>query len=246
MRGERRAYLEPAPDGGLYWGPLAKGTLVRRYKRFLADVVLDDGAAIVAHTANTGTMLGCSEPGRTVWLSRHEGRGRKHPFTLEMIDMPTALVGVNTGVPNRLVKNAVLCGKIPELADYDAARSEVGFGSSRLDLMLSSPERGKAYVEIKNCSLAEDGVAYFPDAVTARGTKHLGELEIAVSRGERAVLFLLVQRGDATAFSPADHIDPEWGRALRRAISNSVEILAYRARLGLDMTHVGPRLPVRL
>lgn len=242
-----RPYLSPTPDGGLYWGALTRGTLVRRYKRFLADVTLADGSTVTAHTANTGTMLGCSEPGRPVWLSRHDDKpDRKYPFTLEMIRMPGTLVGVNTGVPNKLVKAAVAAGNIAELPPPDEMAGEVRRGESRLDVWLGYAGRADTLVEVKNCSLVEGGTAYFPDAVTARGARHLEELAKLAAAGERAVIFLLVQRGDAERFSPADHIDPVWGRTLRRVLAEGVEILAYRAAPTLTSVRIDRRLPVVL
>lgn len=239
-------YLQPTADGGLAWGPLMEGVLLRRYKRFLADVRLPDGTVVTAHTANTGAMLGCSEPGRPVWLSRHDSPTRKLPYTLEMIAMPTALVGVNTGVPNKLVRAAVMAGAVPELPVPDASRAEVTRGASRLDLVLSRHGASDTVVEIKNCSLVEDGTAYFPDAGTARGARHLEELAAIAGNGERAVIFILVQRADAARFSPADHIDPHWGRTLRRVLDAGVEILAYRAALDMEGIRVDVRLPVVL
>ncbi len=237
-------YLSPDGNGGLSWGNLFEGVLLRRYKRFLADVRLVNGESIIAHTANTGSMLGCSQSGSTVWLSRHDTGTRKYPYTWEMIDIPTSRVGINTGVPNRLVKAATLAGRIPEFPFPVTVRSEVPLGKSRLDLMLTAAEQPDVYVEIKNCSLAEEGVALFPDAITARGAKHLEALAEIASRGCRAVLFVLAQRSDVVRFKPADHIDPHWGRTLRRVITAGVEILAYRAHLTLETVAIGERLPV--
>lgn len=239
-------YLAPTPEGGLLWGPLTRGTLLQRYKRFLADVRLADGTVVTAHTANTGTMLGCSEPGRAVWLSFHDIPTRKLKYTLEMIDMPTALVGVNTGVPNRLVKTAVLAGAVPELPVPATAKPEVRCGASRLDLQLRYESGPDTLIEIKNCSLAVDGAACFPDAVTARGARHLEELAALAGEGRRAVIFIVAQRRDVTRFSPADHIDPEWGRTLRKVLREGVELLAYRADIDTRGVAIGVRLPVVL
>jgi sugar fermentation stimulation protein A len=236
-------YLAPTPQGGLAWGPLAEGRLVRRYKRFLADVEID-GRVVTAHTPNTGRMIGCSEPGRTVWLSRHDNPGRKYPLTLEMIAMPTALVGVNTLVPNRLAAEAARQGLLRELSGPARVETEVASGRSRLDLRLTGPDGATVMVEVKNCTLAENGTAYFPDAVTARGAKHLEELASLVRAGSRAAIFILVQRADADRFSPADHIDPEWGRRLRLAMAAGVEVWTYRADLTLTEITLGPSLPV--
>lgn len=240
------AYLSPTPEGGLRWGPLTEGTLVRRYKRFLADVLLPDGRTVTAHTPNTGSMRGCSEPGRRVWMSRHDGRGRKYEHTLEMIEMDHGLVGINTGVPNRLVKTAALAGLIPEFGTVAEAKSEVKTGGSRLDLLLRNGEGRITFVEIKNCSLVENDTAFFPDAVTERGRRHLEELGELASRGTGAVIFLLVQRKDAIAFRPADHIDPEWGKALRAAVKTGVRLIAYQADLNLREIRLGKKLPVEL
>ena len=169
-----------------------------------------------------------------------------HSVTWEMIDIPTSRVGINTGIPNRLIKAAALAGLIPEFPFPVTVRSEVPLGKSRLDLMLTAAERPDIYVEIKNCSLAEDGTALFPDAITARGTRHLEELARIASMGCRAVLFILAQRSDVVRFKPADHIDPNWGRTLRRVIAAGVEILAYRANLTLEAVTIGERLPVDL
>lgn len=240
------AYLSPTPDGGLLWGALTRGTLLKRHKRFLADVRLDDGRRLTAHTPNTGAMTGCSEPGRPVWLSRHPGGTRKYEYTLEMIDMPDALVGVNTAVPNRLVRAAALAGAVPEFPHPVDVRSEVRHGDSRLDLLLRAPDSPDIFVEIKNCTLVENKTALFPDAVTARGRKHLEELARLAETDSRAVLFILVQRGDAECFSPADHIDPAWGETLRQVVRRGVEALAYRAVLDTSGVRIGARLPVRL
>lgn len=239
------SYLAPTPAGGLSWGPLVQGRLVRRYKRFLADVELN-GQVITAHTPNTGRMIGCSEPGRPVWLSLHEGAKRKYPHTLEMIKMPTALVGVNTMIPNRLAALAAARGLLAEVGGPAEVETEVRSGASRLDLLLTEASGAQIMVEVKNCTLAEGGVAYFPDAVTARGGKHVDELAGLARGGLRAAVFILVQRADADSFAPADHIDPEWGRRLRAAAAEGVEVWAYRADLNLTTISLGPRLPVRL
>ena len=240
------SYLSPTPNGSLLWGDLTEGVLIRRYKRFLADVELSDGQVITAHTANTGAMTGCSEPGRPVWLSPHDAPGRKYKYTLEMIRMPDALVGVNTAVPNRLVKAAILAGAVPELRGYNKVRSEVRHGDSRLDLFLEGPGKVDAFVEIKNCTLVESGTALFPDAATVRGARHLEELARIVQGGGRAVVFVLVQRGDAERFAPADHIDPVWGNLLRQVTAKGVELLSYRADLSTRQIAIGTRLPTIL
>jgi len=215
-------------DGArIKWPNLIQGTLIKRYKRFMADVKLRNGHVVTAHCPNTGSMLECSEPGRPVYLSRHNNPKRKLKYTWEMIEMPGSLVGTNTMVPNKLVKASIEAGKVPELAGFDSIRSEVKYGqNSRIDLLLENKDN-RCFVEIKNCTLVMDGVALFPDAVTSRGLKHLVELQDQARMGDRSVMFYLVQRMDATLFKPADHIDPAYGRELRRVLKNGVEILAY-------------------
>ncbi len=231
------------PHGrGIAWPKLVEGTLIRRYKRFLADVKLRNGHGVTVHCPNSGSMKTCSEPGRPVYLSRHDSPRRKLRYTWELIHMPAGLVGVNTLVPNRLVQKGADDGSIPELSGYDPGRREVPYGrGSRIDLLL---ERGdeRCYVEVKNCTLVEGETACFPDAVTARGLKHLHELEAQAKAGRRAVIFFLIQRMDAVRFAPADRIDPAYGRALRRVMKAGVEALAYDVEI--DLERIALRRPV--
>ncbi len=230
-------------SGHLNWPPLVQGTLIRRYKRFLADVRLRNGHVVIAHCPNSGSMLACSEPGRTVYLSRHKNPKRRLRYTWEMTEMPTSLVGVNTMVPNRLVKAAILAGKIERLTGYDHVRSEVRYGrNSRIDLLL---ERGtdRCLVEVKNCTLVTKGVACFPDAITARGLKHLKELQDQIRLGDRSVILYLIQRMDARLFRPADHIDPAYGQELRKAIRNGVEIMVYDVAMDLKQIQLNREIP---
>jgi len=236
--GEKKGYIK--------WPRFLQGTLLKRYQRFKADVRLRNGHVVTALCPNTGSMLSCSEPGRTVYLSRQHRPSRKLKYTWEMIKMPTSLVGINTLVPNRLVKAAVTAGDIPGLSGFDVIRSEVRYGTnSRIDLLLEKGE-DRCFVEVKNCTLAEGRTAYFPDAITSRGLKHLNELEREKGAGHRAVMFYLIQRMDADAFRPADHIDPEYGRALRRAARKGLEILAYDVRIDLAGIRLNRLLPVQL
>jgi len=238
---------DPASPAGLTWPPLVRGTLVKRYKRFLADVILENGTTVTAHCPNTGSMTDCCEPGRPVYLSVHDNPKRKYPHTWELIQMPESLVGVNTLVPNRLVKQAVLTGQVAELAGYAEVRSEVRMGArSRVDLMLQDDKRGTCHVEIKNCTMVRNGRAYFPDAVTTRGLKHLHELAALVSKRNRSVMFYLIQRMDAEEFRPADPIDPAYGKALRQAVAQGVEILAYDVQIDLRGIRLNRRRPCRL
>jgi len=220
-------------NGGLLWGPLVRGVLVKRYQRFLADVRLGNRRLVTAHCPNTGSMLSCSEPGRPVYLSPHNNPSRRLRYTWEMIEMPGSLVGVNTRTPNLLVKTAAGAGKIPALSGYDLIKTEVRTGDSRLDLVLEGSDRRPCFVEIKNCTLVEEGTAFFPDAVTQRGRKHLANLAGLAENGRRAVIFFLIQRMDARLFRPADHIDPEYGRALRRAVRAGVEVMVYDVAISL-------------
>lgn len=233
-------------DGFITWPRLVKGILVKRYKRFMADVKLKNGHIVAAHCPNSGSMLACSEPGRPVYLSRHNNPKRRLKYTWEMIDMPTSLVGVNTMIPNRLVKSSILADKIPTLSGYTHVYSEVKYGkNSRIDLLLEK-EKARCFVEIKNCTLVRDGIAAFPDAVTSRGLKHLIELQRERRCGNRAVMLFLVQRMDAHRFKPADHIDPAYGRELRRAGNNGVEIMVYDVLLDSEGIRLNHPLPYEI
>jgi sugar fermentation stimulation protein A len=224
------------------WPDLVEGILLRRYKRFIADVRLKDGQMVSVHCPNSGSMRGCSEPGRRVYLSVHNSSHRKFPYTWELIDMGTSLVGINTIVPNHLVRKAVSKGKIKGLTGYETIDTEVRYATgTRFDLLLKGDAR-KCFVEVKNCTLVEYNTAYFPDAITIRGLRHLRDLQSAVRRGYRAVIFFLIQRMDATRFAPADHIDPEYGKELTKALSNGVEIMAYDVHL--DLIGISIRRPV--
>ena len=226
--------------------PLFHGTLIRRYQRFLADVELDDGSLVTAHTPNTGSMLGCARPGSRVLLSRSDNPGRKYPHSWELVHTDGLWVGINTQLPNRLAREGIENGVIAELAGYRSIRAEVPYGvGSRIDLLLSG-ERGHCYVEVKNVTLVEKGCALFPDAVTARGQKHLRELMEVVRLGHRGVNLFVVQRGDGDCVSPADAIDPAYGALLREAAGAGVELLAYRATVTRTEIRLSQRLPVLL
>lgn len=234
-------------NDGLLWPDLISGRLVNRYKRFLTDVVLENGETVTAHCPNSGTMKTCCEPGRKVYLSSHDNPKRKLKYTWEMIDMPTSLVGINTQVPNRLVAESIGSSKIAEFADYDQVDREVSVGNhTRLDLLLSAPGKKQCYVEIKNCTLVSDETALFPDAVTKRGLKHIETMETLLERGYRCVMFYLIQRMDATVFKPADRIDPDYGRALRSAHEKGLEILVYDTVIDLKSIAVNRRIPCDL
>ena len=228
--------------------PLLRGRFQRRYKRFFADVLLDDGEAITAHTPNTGTMLTCKDPGALAYVSPADNPKRKLRYTWELVQSGEVLVGVHTGRANDLAEEAIREGVVAELQGYPALRREVRYGqNSRIDILLHGDEgRPDCYVEIKNVTLARDGVALFPDAVTARGAKHMAELAAMVQDGSRAVVLFVVQRQDCDGFSPADEIDPAYGRALRDAVAAGVEALAYQAVVTPEELRLDRRLPVVL
>jgi len=227
--------------------PLLPGRLIKRYKRFLADIELADGSIITAHCPNSGSMLGCNLPGSPVLLSLSPNPNRKLAYTWELLQVDGFWVGLNTMLPNRLAEEAILNGVITELQGYELLRREVPYGSerSRIDLLLEG-EKGRCYVEVKNVTLVEDGQALFPDAVTTRGQKHLRELIEVVQNGDRGVLLFTVQRGDGAAVAPADRIDPVYGKLLREAVKNGVKALAYRAEVTPEQIRLTERLAVVL
>ena len=230
----------PAGTGMRFSAPLMPATLVRRYKRFLADVELPSGETITVHCANPGAMIGLNAPGARVWLSKSANATRKLPHSWELIEVDLGagveLVGINTGHPNALAGEAIAAGLIPELAGYATARREVRYGeSSRVDFLLEGPPRPACYVEIKNVHLMrERGLAEFPDAVTRRGARHLAELAAMVAAGHRAVMLFLIQIGSAQCFKLARDIDPAYGQAYDAARRAGVEVIAYRCVISRD------------
>lgn len=226
--------------------PLVHGTLIRRYKRFLADVRLDDGSEVTAHVANSGAMLGTSAPGMEVWLSPANSPTRKLAWSWELCRVDNALIGVNTAWPNLIAAEAVAAGQIAELAGYDTIRREVKYGqNSRIDLLLEAPGRPTCYVEVKNVHLKRGAWAEFPDAVTVRGAKHLRELRDMVAGGARAVMLYLVQREDCTGFRPAADIDPTYAEGLRAAMGDGVEAICYTCAMTLEGITIKGRLPIQ-
>jgi sugar fermentation stimulation protein A len=229
---------------------LLRGTLIRRYKRFLADVRLDDGRLVTATCPNTGSLLGLNAPGSVVWLSQSDSPTRKYPFTWELVEADLgagpALVGINTGHPNKLVAEAVAARRIKALAGYPTLRREVKYGrNSRIDLLLEDAQRGLCYVEIKNVHLSRrHGLAEFPDSVTARGVKHLAEMSDMVRQGHRAVMVFLIQRAEATRLALARDIDPGYGAAFDKARAAGVETIALRCRVGIDEIAVDRPVPI--
>lgn len=217
--------------------PLLRGRLLRRYNRFLADLVLDSGEEVTAVCPNTGSMLGLTDPGSVVWVSTSDSPSRKYRYTWEMVEADLgrgpALVGINTGHPNVLVAEALARRRLRPLEGYPLLRREVRYGAnSRIDILLECPERGRCYVEVKNVHMMRRaGLAEFPDSITARGTKHLRELAEMVRAGHRAVMIFLIQRADATRLALARDIDPAYGTAFEEAAAAGVEMLAYRCSL---------------
>lgn len=229
--------------------PLIRGTLVRRYQRFLAEVALDDGEVVTAHCANPGSMLGVNASGSEVWLSVARNPTRRLRYTWELIRVGGNLVGINTCRPNGLVAQAIAGGAIPELAGYAVCRREVKIGrNSRVDLLLEGPDRPPCLVEVKSVTLRRDGrpgrPLEFPDAVTERGTKHLRELAGAVQKGARAVMIYLAQRDDGDHFVIAQDIDPAYAEALRAAMAIGVEALCYRCRVSVAGIKVRDRVRI--
>lgn len=213
--------------------PLVPATLVQRYKRFLFDAILADGRAITGFCPNTGSMRGLTAPGSRIWLSEHFGTTRKYPHMLEMVEVDGRIVGVNTGLPNRLAEEAILAGLVGDLHEYEGLRREQKYGrNSRIDILLDDPVKGRAYVEVKNVHFSRTpGLAEFPDSPTARGAKHLVELCDVVAAGHRGIMIYLVQRDDCTAFRICDDLDPLYAKAFRNAREHGVEALAVECRV---------------
>lgn len=219
-----------------FHAPLIKGTLIKRYKRFMADVTLEDGTVVTAHCANSGSMLSVKDEGAEVWLSPAANPDRKLKYTWELIRVGDALVGVNTALPNKIAEEAIAEGRVEELSGYATIRREVKYGkNSRIDILLEDEDKPSCYVEVKNMTLKRDlspgAPAEFPDAVTARGAKHLVELGDMVEQGHRAVMFYLVNRDDSESATIAADIDPTYAEELTKAVKRGVEIVAYACEL---------------
>ncbi|MEL6348152.1 MAG: DNA/RNA nuclease SfsA [Myxococcota bacterium] len=230
--------------------PLSDGTLIRRYKRFLADVRLPDGRTVTAHCPNPGSMKTCAEAGWRVRMSHNNNPRRKLRWTLEMVyderDLP---ILINTGRPNDIVAEALENKAIPDFASYTRIRREVRYGDekSRIDFLMTDDNLPDCYIEVKNVTLkAGPDLAAFPDATTRRGQKHLRELMTQQKAGDRAVLLFLVSRGGMAAMRPADDIDPEYGRLLRAAATAGVEVRAHRLTFNGNDLSVGTEVPVHL
>ncbi len=223
---------------------LYPGTLVRRYKRFLADIRLDTGETITAHCPNSGSMKSVNIPGNRVQVSRSDNPKRKYLYTWELIEINQVWVGINTLRTNHIVGEALKNGSIPELI-YPSVTPEIRVGSSRIDFLLKH-DALRCYVEVKNVTLEERGVALFPDSETKRGLKHLHELIELSQQGYRAVIFYLIQREDCRLFKPAFNIDPAYATALDKAVDRRVEIMAWQACVSPREIRIDRPLPVDL
>lgn len=225
--------------------PLVRGRLVQRYKRFFADVVLEDGRALTAHCPNPGAMLGLNTPGLPCFLSRSDDPKRKLAHTLELAEVDGGLVGINTQRPNGLVAEALAADALPELAGYATHRREVRYGAaSRVDFLLEHPDRQPAWLEVKNVHLRREGtLAEFPDCVAARSTRHLRELAAMVGEGHRAVVLFVVQRTDCDRFAAAADCDPAFAQALADVAAAGVEVLVYGCRITPQEIRLAERIP---
>lgn len=227
--------------------PLLPARLIRRYKRFLADCRLEDGREITAHCANPGSMMGLAEPGTKIWLEPNNDPKRKLKFGWKLVDHENGhMTGVDTSLPNRVLKSALQSGTVEPLAQYHVVRPEVKYGeSSRIDFLLSEPGLPDAYVEVKSVTLSRrTGCAEFPDSVTKRGAKHLDELAKMVAQGHRAVMLYLVQRTDCQQFALARDIDPAYGAAYDAARDRGVETICLGTNISTDSIRIGQPIPV--
>lgn len=230
-----------------FTSPLLSGRLIKRYKRFLADIMLDSGEIITAHCANSGALLGGTTPGLRVWVSHIPSSSRKLSYSWQLVEMDDTLVGINTSLPNRLAEEAILANMIEELTGYNTIKREVKYGqNSRIDLLLTSPEKPPCFVEVKNVHLKRGEAAQFPDSVTTRGTKHLKELETMKTQGARTVMLYIIQRNDCGHLSFADDLDPVYATTATKALLTGVEALAYACTISTDEIVLSKRLPVKV
>ena len=230
--------------------PLTTGRLQRRYKRFFADVVLDDGREVTAHCPNTGRMTSCLQPGCHVQVSHSDNPRRKLQWTLERTDVGGGWIGVHTGRVNQVIAEAVTSGAIPTLAGYQQVTPEVAVAHdgqrARIDLVLSGAGQQEAWVEVKNATLLQGSEVCFPDAPTARGLKHLDVLATQLEQGRRAVLVFAINRPEGCCFVPADEVDPQYGKRLRQVVALGVEVVAPQLVHQSQSIEVSGELPVVL
>jgi sugar fermentation stimulation protein A len=226
---------------------MARGVIVQRYKRFFVDMVLDDSRAITAHVPNPGAMLGLKDPGLAAWVSWSGDPKRKLAWTLQLVEADGGLVGVNTMNPNKLVAEALAADAIPELSGYAVIRPEVKYSqASRVDFLLTHPDRPPCWLEVKNCHYRRDGtLAEFPDCVAARSAKHLKDLAAEVAKGARAVQLFVIQRTDCDSFAACEDLDPVYAKGLNEAAAAGVEVLCYRCDISPDEIRISRRIPWR-
>ncbi|MFT2089661.1 DNA/RNA nuclease SfsA [Paraglaciecola sp. 2405UD69-4] len=225
--------------------PLTKGKLLKRYKRFLADVELENGELVTAHCPNTGSMTGCAEAGWEVWLSPSTNPKRKLAYTWELVITDKQdWIGINTHRANALVLEAVESGVVAELQGYEAIKAEVKYGAenSRIDFLLTDPDKGKCFVEVKSVTLLDGNSGFFPDAKTTRGLKHLRELQQVVADGNRGVLLFCVQHTGIETVQVAEHIDPDYAKELKVAMENGVEVLCYGSAINSEKIYINQAL----
>ncbi|MBS2210794.1 DNA/RNA nuclease SfsA [Carboxylicivirga mesophila] len=225
--------------------PLVHGTLIRRYKRFLSDIKLDDGTTVIAHCTNSGSMKTCIEEGAEVYLSPAKDPKRKTRFTWEMIKINDQWVGVNTSHPNLIAFEAIKNGTIDKLSGYTHVQREVKTGDSRIDIMAQN-DHETCFIEVKNVTMKDGKYARFPDAVTTRGKKHLDELIKLKKEGLRAVMLYIIQRSDVEIFAPAHEIDPDYAYTLKHANNAGVEIIPIRVKVSPNEINIEKELPFEL
>jgi sugar fermentation stimulation protein A len=226
--------------------PLIQGTLIKRYKRFLADVQLTDGTIVIAHCPNTGAMTGCAEPGWKVWLSPSTNPKRKLLYTWEVVLTDKQhWIGINTHKANAIVKEALQENKIAELVGYANLKAEVKFGeeNSRIDFLLTDFKKVDCFVEVKSVTLLDNNVGYFPDAKTIRGQKHLRELSLIAGQGKRAVLLFCVQHSGIQSVQVAKQIDTDYAKELKQAMLSGVQILCYGCNINSEKIYINQSLP---
>lgn len=230
----------------LNFDKLYKGRLIKRYKRFLADIILENGEEITAHVPNSGAMTSCIEPNCEVWVTFHDNPKRKLKYTLELTKMNENLICTNTTVANKIAIEAIKNGTIKELQNYTSLKPEQKYGkNSRIDILLEN-ENEKCYVEIKSVTLKIDEMLAFPDSVTSRGTKHLIELSDMVKEGHRAVMLYVIQRTDQLPFRLAEEIDKKYAQTFKEVTKNAVEVLVYQSNINLEKIEIEKRVDLQL
>lgn len=224
--------------------PLIRATLIKRYKRFLADVTLEDGSIVTAHVANPGSMLGLAEPDMFVWLEQNNDPKRKLKYSWKVAQLENTFVGVDTGAANKIVKEALAIDQLG--FGYASYKPEVKYGEgSRIDFLLTDQNKPDLYLEVKSVTLSRrPEIAEFPDSVTARGAKHLKELSDMVALGHRAVMLFLIQRSDVNVVTIADDIDAKYGIAIKEAMRQGVEVISYDTKISNTEITLNKKIPL--